>query len=592
MSPRARPGACQDGPVPFALLALLMPTLVTAAPEPPLVGYEETLVSWGLAQHGRAPEPAPEGKRLEAILIAAEDVVAESDPYPNFLNIFHARTRESVIRREVLLEPGQPYSAALVQETVRNLRKLGIFAVVRVVAVQGESPGGVALLIITKDIWSLRLNQTFEVVGSFISYLKLQGTEANFLGLNQRLAADFILRPDTFSFGQSYINRRVGGSRWYFGESAALIVGRESGRPEGSRGSVAIQRPLYSLSTPWGLSTSASWNVATTRVYRGTEVWQLPYPDGDPVPYIYKTREVSGDAQYTRSYGERYKMNVSGGVAAYHRDYGAPAEAPLDAGQRAWLRDNLLPRSEDAAYGLLSLSAFEARYQVMRDVDSYALSEDYQLGHSVFASVRYAPPVFSSAAHYAELGVAARYRWLWRDALTTVAAATAIRRALGEGGRWTHRRWATEVQQVSPRVLGGRFVARGVLDVNIDDLFDRVTLLGGGNGLRGASPDAYSGKRMLLVNLEYRTVPFVFQTLHLGGVVFYDAGSAFDRRPKVVHSVGLGVRFLFPQFNLYPFRLDFGYVLNDTMPSVGQRFTFSGGQITDYRPGFLDSPLR
>ncbi|WP_225409186.1 BamA/TamA family outer membrane protein [Stigmatella hybrida] len=566
-----------------------------SAPEaPPEVqeGYEETLVSWGLAQHGRLLEPEPEGKRLEAILVAAEDVVAESDPYPNFLNLFHARTRETVIRREVLLEPGQPYSAALVQETMRNLRKLGIFAVVRGVAVQGESPGGVALLIITKDLWSLRLNQTFEVVGSFVSYLKLQGTEANFLGLNQRLAADFILRPDTFSFGQSYINRRVGGSRWYFGESAALILGRESGKPEGSRGSVAIQRPLYSLSTPWGLSTSASWNVATTRVYRGTEVWQLDYPGGAPVPYIYKTREVSADTQYTRSYGGLHKVNVSGGVAAYHRDYRAPEEAPLDEGQRAWLRDTLLPRSEDAAYALLSLSAFQARYQVMRDVDSYALSEDYQLGHSVFASVRYAPPVFSSAAHYAELGVAARYRWLWGDALTTVAAAAAIRRALGDGGGWTNRRWATEVQQVSPRVLGGRFVARGVLDVNIDDLFDRVVLLGGGNGLRGASPDAYSGKRMLLVNLEYRTVPVVFQTLHLGGVLFYDAGSAFDRRPKVVHSVGLGVRFLFPQFNLYPFRLDFGYVLNDTMPSVGQRFTFSGGQITDYRPGFLDSPLR
>ncbi|ADO74491.1 BamA/TamA family outer membrane protein [Stigmatella aurantiaca] len=579
--------------MPLALLALLITPLVTATPDTPAQGgYEEALVAWGLAQHGRVLEPEPEGKRLEAILVAAEDVVAESDPYPNFLNIFHARTREQIIRREVLLEPGQPYSAALAQETSRNLRKLGIFAVVRVVPVRGESPDGVAMLIITKDLWSLRLNQTFEVVGSFVSYLKLQGTEANFLGLNQRLAADFILRPDTLSFGQTYINRRVGGSRWYAGETAAIILGRESGKPEGSRGSVAIQRPLYSLSTPWGISTSAAWNVATTRVYRGTEVWQLPYPDGDPVPYIYKTREVSGDAQYTRSYGEHHKVNVSGGVAAYHRSYAAPEEAPLDEAQRAWLRDHHLPRSEDAAYALLSLSAFEARYQVMRDVDSYALSEDYQLGHSVFAGARYAPPVFSSAAHYVELGVAARYRWLWSDALTTVAAAAAIRRALGEDGGWTNRRWAVEVQQASPRVLGGRFVARGVLDVNIDDLFDRVSLLGGGNGLRGAKPDAYSGKRMMLVNLEYRTVPFVFQTLHLGGVLFYDAGSAFDRRPDVVHSVGVGIRFLFPQFNLYPFRVDFGYVLNDTMPSVGQRFTFSGGQITDYRPGFLDSPLR
>jgi len=84
----------------------------------------------------------------------------------------------------------------------------------------------------------------------------------------------------------------------------------------------------------------------------------------------------------------------------------------------------------------------------------------------------------------------------------------------------------------------------------------------------------------------------VFKTLHLGGVLFYDAGSAFDRGGKMVDTVGVGIRFLFQQFNLHPFRLDFGYVLNDTLPPVGQRFTFSAGQITEYRPDILDSPLR
>jgi hypothetical protein len=580
--------------VPLALLTLLVAPLMATSPEggTPVAGYEERLVGWGLAQHQRELEPSPEGKRLEAVLVAAEDVVAESDPYPNFLNMFHVRTREEVIRREVLLEPGALYSAALAEETARNLRKLNIFSVVRVVAVKGEAPGGVALLIITKDIWSLRVSQDFEVVGSFVRYLRLHGTEANFLGLNQRLAIDFLLRPDTMSFGQTYINRRVGGSRWYFGETASIILGRESGQPEGTRGTVVLQRPLYSLSTPWSVSTSATWNVETTRVYRGTQVWQLPYPEGEPVPFIYDTREVSAGATYTRSYGEYYKANVSGGVEAYHRGYAAPEEAPLDDAQRAWLKENHLPRSEDAVYASLSLSAYEARYEVMRGVDTYALSEDFQLGHSVLASVRYAPPAFASAAHYAELGVAGRYRWRWADALTTVAAGGAIRRALGEGSGWTNRRWAAEVQQFSPRVLGGRFMARGLLDVNIDDLFERVQLLGGGNGLRGARQDAYSGKRLLLVNVEYRSAPVVFKTLHVGGVLFYDAGSAFDRRPRMVHTVGVGIRFLFPQFNVYPFRFDFGYVLNDTLPPVGQRFTFSGGQITEYRPDILDSPLR
>jgi outer membrane protein assembly factor BamA len=74
-------------------------------------------------------------------------------------------------------------------------------------------------------------------------------------------------------------------------------------------------------------------------------------------------------------------------------------------------------------------------------------------------------------------------------------------------------------------------------------------------------------------------------------VLFYDAGSAFERRPSMVHSVGVGLRVLFPQFNVFPFRLDFGYVLNDDRPPIGGRFSFTSGQVTEARPEFLDSPL-
>jgi hypothetical protein len=576
--------------VSLAWLALLAAPLLATSPD---AGYEDALVQWGLAQHARRVEPSPEGKRLEAVLVAAEDVVALSDPYPHWLNLFHARTREEVIRREVLLEPGGPYLTGLAEETARNLRKLGIFAVVRVVPVAGSTPDAVSLLVVTKDLWSLRLNQDFAVVGTLLQYARLQATEQNFLGQNKKVALDFILRLDTVSLGQSYLDRRVAGSRWALNESAALILGRESGKPEGTRGWLVLSRPLYALDTPWGFQAQVEWRLQRTRVFRGAEVWALPYPGGGAVPYIYDTRELLGSAQYLRSWGVSSKVDVGGGVGAYHRAYAAPEEADLDEERRAWLRENHLPRSEDVAYLTTWVRAWTARYEVMRDVDTYALSEDFQVGHTVTATVRYAPPVLASGAHFAELGVAARYRLRTGEALTTLAAAAMVRRVLGgEGqGRWTNRRWAVELQQVSPRVLGGRFMARGLLDVNIDDVNERVMLLGGGNGLRGALPEAYSGRRMVLANVEYRTVPFIFHTVHLGGVLFFDTGSAFDRRPRFVHSVGLGLRLLFPQFNISPFRFDFGYVLNDTRPPVGGWGSFSSGQVTEYRPTFLDAPL-
>lgn len=577
----------------LAWLPLLIAPLLAADPPPPAESYEDALVQWGLAlDGGRTVEPEPEGKRLEAVLVASEDVVAPTDPYPLLLNVFHARTREQVIQREVLLKPGAPYSALLALETARNLRKLGIFAVVRVVPVRGSTPDAVSLLIITKDLWSLRLNQDFQIVGTLVQSLRLQGTEQNFLGLNKKVALDFLLRLDSLSFGQTYVDPRLGGSRWYLSETASLIVGRESGQLEGSRGSVLVTRPFYSLNAPWSFQGQAVWRVQPIRIFRGGEVWALPYPEGGTVPYIYDAREFSGSALYLRSWGERYKLDAGGGVGAYHRRYGAPASSGLDEAQSAWLRDTLLPRSEDATYVLGYARFWETRYEVMRDVDSYALSEDFQVGPYLVATARYAPALLASAGNFAEVGLTARYRVRLGDSLSSLAAAASVRRVLGgEGaGTWVNRRWATEFQQVSPKVLGGRFVVRGLLDVNIDDLNERVLLLGGGNGLRGARPEAYSGKRMALLNVEYRTRPLILYTVHLGGVLFYDTGSAFEESPRFVHSVGVGLRLLFPQFNTIPFRFDFGYVLNDERPEVGGRFSFSGGQVTEFRPGFLDAP--
>ncbi|MCP3062244.1 BamA/TamA family outer membrane protein [Myxococcus sp. K38C18041901] len=576
----------------FPWLGLLVASLSSTPQEPAQESYEDVLVQWGLESQGLTREAQPEGKTLEQVWVAREDVVAKSDPYPNFLNLAHARTREEVVRREVLLTPGQPYQTVLAEETARNLRRLGIFSAVRVAPVRGTRPDTVSLLVITKDVWSLRLNNDFSAVGSLLQYLRLQVTEDNFLGLAKKVALDYILNLDTWSVGQSYVDKQVLGSRWTLTESAAVIIGRESGRAEGSRGGVTLSRPLYSLSTPWSLTAQVAWNVETSRTFRGADVWRLPYPDGEPVPYVFNTREMTGSVLYVRAWGEESRWELGGGVGAYRKAYAPPVAAPLDAGQRAWFERHYLPRSEDAGYTTATLRAWSARYEVLRDVETYSLSEDFQVGHSVSLTLRYAPPAIPSGAHFTEGGLSARYRVRVGDALTTVAAAASLRRQFDDRAGWTHRRWAAELHQVSPRVLGGRFVARGLVDVNIDDLVERVVLLGGGNGLRGAKVDAYAGRRLLLVNVEYRTAPLIIRTLHLGGVLFYDAGSAFERKPSMVHSVGLGVRVLVPQFNIIPFRLDFGYVLDDDRPAAGSRFLVGGGQITDFRPAFLETPLR
>jgi hypothetical protein len=221
--------------------ALLVALLAGATPSK-AIGYEARLIDRALALHQRELEPEPFGKRVAEIIIASEEIFAPSDPCPLFLNALHKKTRESVIRREVLVQEGEVWEPSHVLETERDLCRLFIFAVVKVVPVKGKA-GGVVLLVVTKDRWSLRLSNSFTLVGSLLQHLQLQLVETNFNGWGQQLALIMVLRLDTLTVGQSFTERRLFGSYWAFAETANLVFNRNTGAPEGASGALFVGRP-------------------------------------------------------------------------------------------------------------------------------------------------------------------------------------------------------------------------------------------------------------------------------------------------------------------------------------------------------------
>ena len=103
------------------LLVLMLFGWGTAALAQSAPNYEEALIDWGLGVHQRERESAPEGLPIEEILVASEDVIAQSDPWPSLFNVFHIRTHDSVIRRELLFSEGEPYQAWLTHgEQIRD----------------------------------------------------------------------------------------------------------------------------------------------------------------------------------------------------------------------------------------------------------------------------------------------------------------------------------------------------------------------------------------------------------------------------------------------------------------------------------------
>jgi hypothetical protein len=447
-------------------------------------------------------------------------------------------------------------------------------------------------------------------VGNVLAYLDVPITEINFLGRGITLTLEPNLRRDIFELGESFSEPRLFGSRIAVRESAALIFGRDSHKLEGTEGYVEVQRPLYTLDQQWGFDTFVVWNSRQQRNFRGNEIWQLNYPTDEAparqVPFIYDTREIQVNALVTRRFDlAAYKLDVTSGLGGYSLRYDYPTDAPpLSKAENDWYIDNWLPRSEDATYLYGLLSFFKPEYAVEHDLESFALSEDLHLGPQLKVGFKWAIPTFVKNS-FGEIG--GSLRWVFRiggDVLS-IAAAGRMRFISGDEpvGHFyakdgpVNQHYAVQVTNWSPLFEGGRFVTRVLASWRIRDLNHRQVLLGGGTGLRGLGAEALVGHNLLLGNFEYRTRPFSIATVHVGFVLFYDVGSAYGDNPEngnlpqLVHTMGLGMRVLFPQLNQQVIRLDIGYVIGGPQSLSPDRVSSSFGQITQLPEDFFDDPI-
>src|SRR5690606_384031 len=121
------------------------------------------------------------------------EVFEERDQVPTFINWLHVVTHDNIIDREVLIRPGQPYQQTLADETERNLRAFPQLSVVLIVPLEGSHPNAVKLLVITKDVWSLRLSWDPRFYNGRLTSLTLAPSEWNIAGTTQRISASLTL---------------------------------------------------------------------------------------------------------------------------------------------------------------------------------------------------------------------------------------------------------------------------------------------------------------------------------------------------------------------------------------------------------------
>ena len=558
-----------------AIIFLLGLGVVAARP------YESDFIRRKLQKLNLERAVKPQGKIIGRIIIEREDVFSRASFFPLWFNVFHWMTKKRVIKRELLFKAGEPYNKALVEESGRNLRKMPIFSVVRIIPVRAQRDGLVDMLVLTKDLWSLRLNTEFQLTGDHLDYLHLSLTEQNFLGLGKWLSINFSLKPYTYSLGQTYHDPRLGGTRLTLTETLNVIQNRTTNHFEGLYGYLQFSRPISFLSDKWGFSVGSEfeWGV-TRRLSSGMiRLYNAPStPEEDKIPVIYDRRLLSAWIDGRRSLGHKIKHQIEWGYGVVHRHYELPRNFTATGTVREeFIRDEL-PGSETSTFVYGTYHSFRPVYRKLRNIETYALTEDYLIGHDINFQVRWANRVFFSPLTYLEFRLTALYRWLW--ARENLLEFNLSARCRIQDNVFVNNRLYISLKNASPVLWIGRFVFRAAMTLRHRDLFKLFETLGGDNALRGYPSQAFWGRNALLFNLEYRSLPLNLKTVHLGFVLFYDMGSVFDKFSELnmKYSLGVGVRILFPQVNRLTLRIDFGIPLTAPFPSTGERFSISFSQ--------------
>lgn len=570
---------------------LLAPGFARATGYGELGTLERGAVDAALAARGLTLDPAPEGKMVGFIHVVNLDVFQPSDGrLLQWFNHFHRTTPEHHVRRESLLLPGMAYDPALVDETVRNLRNqstydlndTGVSGIVAIVPIQAAVPGTVDLLMVTRDLWSLRFNSdwSFEPITGYLYTLNASLSENNLFGWRKQVALVFLMDPGEISLGPNYIDPNVLGTRLRlsaaFYEIWARRIGQLAAGPrEGSAGQLRLEYPLYALSRRWGAFVEGKYTDNVVRAVSGTSLMHYdPTPSpGDPhcvAPggtydptgaltrdCAFRSRVGSVTSGVTRSFPRDWliqRITVGNDFGLQRRSF--LPDFPSDPALRTSFADTFFAASERTSDLYLQYDAFTPRYRTYRNLDTFDLGEDKRLGPSVTLKAGQASTLLGSEQDF----------FLWKsEAHVNTALLGGFQNI---GASWEGRRYGygPRDELVTGQVIAAspvlaqklRIVTLAMGGFMVHNVHRDFVYVGAIEGLRGYRVNEFNGYAYYHAHLEVRSMALPIASLRVGALAFADAGHAAMRLEDLAFysDAGIGLRLLIPQLNAEVLRCD------------------------------------
>ncbi len=548
---------------PLALAVLLaMPLAASAEPEPDAVAeilnslgdYERETVLGALKERHLSIEEAPDGKLLSKIIIVNRPVFDDSTGWFQALNFIHITTRDQTIRDSLLARPGDSWSDALARETERVLRNPSLSSFVVALPVTSIAAGKVDMLVVTRDIWSLKPNTEIIHEDGSLTYLNVAAAENNILGRRKHGSFIFEMDQGEYSLSTRWRDLSVLGSRWQYVEHASLIYERGTNDFEGTETFTSVTYPLWSLASKWGGSIVATHKDAVTRNFEGAELATFDdpsTPEIEALPQEFSLFEVDVRSQVQRSIGRRVKQQFSlGHELLVTRPEFFEDNVPL-ANQSSFAAD-LFPRSERSSAIALGYDLFEARYITYRNINGYDLPEVKIAGLNVNAEAALALRLLGSETTFARTKLRASYHLpITQDGFveTGLTLSRRIEGIFGGTLNSVDTTFGADVFGASPTIGPVRLVAFGEASLRQDVRDNKLVRLGGQSNLRGFEIGSFVGTSFYSGTVELRSLPHKLFFMRVGYVAFYDIGdAALAAKSLGIHQdVGLGFKGLIPQ---------------------------------------------
>lgn len=477
----------------------------------------------------------------------------EQSWFARLANKLHFQTRPAVIRRELLFRPGKPYDSALVAESERNLRALGIFRRVQIDSIRTSR--GLMLRVLAKDGWSTQADWRFRSTGGQVAFT-IGLVENNLLGTASAAAVRYSKNPDRSTVVLSFWRPRL------FVGTVGLGLAYEN-RSDGKAMGFALDRPFFSLRSRRAFRVEAGdSDERVLRFRNGLDV------ASDSLRRRYTLVRASAAKALRASAAGFLRLGVTGQV---RRDNFLP-EGSTEP----------FPKDVTAAVGA-SLVWNHARFIVTRGYAGFSREEDVDLGTTIRVGLSAAPKVLGYDRNGIGPGIQGRVGARIPGGFAFLdAGANGLFSSAGlDSG--SVQIAATTVLQPAPRHMAVFHAEAGWLENPVPgEEFD----LGLGSGPRAFGSHAFTGDRSVFLSAEYRftVAEDLFRMVGLGVAGFVDHGGAwYAGSPRRTGSdAGIGLRLgASRSSDTDALRFDLAYrFANDVEPggwvlTVGKGFAFS-----------------